>query len=288
MATSDKDYYENASNWGEDQYVTLNNVINNFMVINVGDNKIINDVDRSDIIFHAKRGLQELHYDALKEVQAIEIEMPDDLQIILPRDCVSVIDISWADLNGRLHPMTTSRDMAVINKAFLQDSTGEILFDSEDNALQGTPLTDIRNIDSVVSDDQEVSVRALRDESIGARFGMDTSRANINGTYNINKSLGLVRFSSDVADKLIVLQYISDGLSNVEESSINVHKFAEDYLYKYILYEVVKGKFGIQEYIVTRTKKEWFAAMKNTKIRMMDIHPMDMVQALRGKNKWIK
>ena len=84
------------------------------------------------------------------------------------------------------------------------------------------------------------------------------------------------------------MEYITDGLSNNDEADLKVHKQAEDYLYKYILHEVLKNKFGVQEYIVNRVRRQAFAALKNTKIRMMDIHPMDMIQALKGRNKWIK
>ena len=80
MAITDQQYYNDSSNWGGSQYVKLSDVINNFMIINVGDGKIINDVSRFDVIFHAKRALQELHYDALKEVRSIELEMPETLQ----------------------------------------------------------------------------------------------------------------------------------------------------------------------------------------------------------------
>ena len=71
MATTDQQYYQNSTNWGEDQYVLMADIINNFMLFNVGDDKLINDISRFDVIFHAKRGLQELHYDALKEVNGL-------------------------------------------------------------------------------------------------------------------------------------------------------------------------------------------------------------------------
>jgi len=288
MAITDQQYYSDSSNWGGSQYVNLSDVINNFMIINVGDGKLINDISRFDVIFHAKRGLQELHYDALKEVRSIEIEMPDTLQITLPRDYVGLVRLSWVDDRGRLHPMTTGKHTTSIDKAFLQDDKGNILFSAgaDGEALEGTPLMDIRNMQ--VAESQDTSNDPLNDFIQGGRFGMDTSTANINGTYNINKSLGVVRFSSDVYGKLIVMEYLTDGLSDVSDSDLKLHKFAEDFLYKYILYEVVRNKFGIQEYIVTRAKRDYFASLKNTKLRMMDVHPLDILQAMKGKNKWIR
>ena len=288
MAITDQQYYSDSSNWGESQYVKLSDVINNFMIINVGDGKLINDISRFDVIFHAKRGLQELHYDALKEVRSIEMEMPETLQITLPRDYVGLVRLSWVDDRGRLHPMTTGKHTTSVDKAFLQDDQGNILFSAgaDGEALEGTPLMDIRNMQ--VAESQDTSNDPLNDFIQGGRFGMDTSTANINGTYNVNKSLGVVRFSSDVYGKLIVMEYLTDGLSDVSDSDLKLHKFAEDFLYKYILYEVVRNNFGIQEYIVTRAKRDYFASLKNTKLRMMDVHPLDILQAMKGKNKWIR
>lgn len=288
MAITDQQYYNDSSNWGGSQYVKLSDVINNFMIINVGDGKIINDVSRFDVIFHAKRALQELHYDALKEVRSIELEMPETLQITLPTDYVGLVRISWVDDRGRLHPMTTGKYTTNVDKAFLQDDQGNILFSAgaDGEALEGTPLMDIRNMQ--VAESQDTSNDPLNDFIQGGRFGMDTSSANINGTYNVNRNLGVVRFSSDVYGKLIVMEYLTDGLSGVSDSDLKLHKFAEDFLYKYILYEVVRNKFGIQEYIVTRAKRDYFASLRNTKLRMMDVHPLDILQAMKGKNKWIK
>jgi len=67
----DRDAYGNTveDNYGGYSYITLNDVINNFMVAYVGPNKLVLDVKRTDVIFHAKRRLQEFSYDTLKSVK---------------------------------------------------------------------------------------------------------------------------------------------------------------------------------------------------------------------------
>jgi hypothetical protein len=47
------------ANNGSYSYISLTDVINNFMVAYVGMDKLIPRVKRSDVMFHAKRGLQE-------------------------------------------------------------------------------------------------------------------------------------------------------------------------------------------------------------------------------------
>mgnify|MGYP000977309081 CR=1 FL=1 len=45
-------------NYGSYSYITLNDIVNNFMVAYVGQDKLIPSVKRTDVIFHAKRSLQ--------------------------------------------------------------------------------------------------------------------------------------------------------------------------------------------------------------------------------------
>jgi hypothetical protein len=285
MALTDQQYYENSTNWGENQFVLLKDIINNFNAFYVGDDKIINDVQRYDVVFHAKRGLQELHYDALKDVRALELELPDDLQLELPKDFVRLVRLSWVDDRGRLHPMMMDTE-TTIAKAYLQDDNYNIIFDNNGAATEGTSVIDTKLYQVSTADNDQFS--NLDYEFFGGRFGMATEKTNVNGKYNIDKNLGYIRFSSEVKGKSVVIEYITDGLEYLAEDELKVNKLAEDFLYKYIAHQVIQYKFGVQEYIVRRMKNEAFAAMKNMKIRMMDIHPFDLVHAMKGRNKWIK
>ena len=282
MALTDEQYYGDSANWGDSQFVSLDNIINNFYLFYVGDNKIISEIDRYDIVFHAKRGLQELHYDALKDVRALELDLPDDLQLELPKDFVSLVRLSWVDGQGRFHPMIVNNDSAIV-KAYLQDNDYNVLFDSNGKALEADSITDI-NI--AKSDATEYEVDSA--QNYGGRYGIDTAKANQNGTYRIDKNLGVLRFSSDVKGSTVVIEYITDGLNHVDDADVRVNKLAEDYLYKYIASQILKYRYNVQEYIVRRAKDEAFAALRNTKIRMMNLNPADIAQAARGRDKWIK
>jgi hypothetical protein len=44
----------------------------------------------------------------------------------------------------------------------------------------------------------------------------------------------------------------------------------------------------VQEYIINRVKKEKTASLRNTKIRLSNLHPARLLMSLRGKDKWIK
>ena len=53
-------------------------------------------------------------------------------------------------------------------------------------------------------------------------------------------------------------------------------------------YALLNSKFGVQEYIVNRVKKDKQALLRNAKIRLSNIHPSRLLMNLRGENKWIK
>ncbi|QDP58471.1 MAG: putative structural protein [Prokaryotic dsDNA virus sp.] len=287
MSLTDQQYYQDSSNWGGNQFIKLNDLINNFYLFYVGDDKVLQSVKRYDVVFHAKRALQELHYDALKDVKALELELPPDLQVELPKDFVKLVRLSWVDERGRLHQVMKD-DTSTIAKAYLQDSSYDILFNNDGEAIEGTPYLEQKMTELADAAENKSTASNLSEGQNGGRFGMDTSRANVNGKYRLDKKLGVIRFSSEVKGQFVVIEYITDGLSYLSEDELQVNKLAEDFLYKQIAHQIVSHRFGIQEYIVRRYKNEAFAAMKNMKIRMMDIHPFDLIQSLKGRNKWIK
>ena len=69
---------------------------------------------------------------------------------------------------------------------------------------------------------------------------------------------------------------------------MQVHKFAEEAMYKCIAYAVVNTRFGVPEYIVKRFKQQKFAAVRTAKLRLSNLKLEELTQVLRGKSKQIK
>ena len=126
------------------------------------------------------------------------------------------------------------------------------------------------------------------DYNIGTVYGLNTETANFNPTFNIDKKAGVINFDSSMADQSCVLEYISDGMEGGDESLISVNKLFEKYVYAYIQYEILNSKFGVQEYVVARARKDKTAALRNAKIRMSNMHPGRLLMNLRGLDKQIK
>ena len=50
-------------------------------------------------------------------------------------------------------------------------------------------------------------------------------------------------------------------------------------------YALLNSKFGVQEYIVNRAKKDKQALLRNAKIRLSNIHPSRLLMNLRGEEQ---
>ena len=133
-------YYENSgnipedANWGSYQYVSLEDIVNNFMLIYNDNLQLINNVNRYQVLFFAKRAIQELNYDAFKEIKVLELDVCDRLRYVLPPDYVNYVRISMYK-DGLLSPLSENIQVNSA-KSYLQAHDCKILFDINGNILE--------------------------------------------------------------------------------------------------------------------------------------------------------
>jgi hypothetical protein len=80
-------------------FISLENIINNFIISYTGPGKLIPDSKRTEVVFHARRCLQEFSYETLKSqfsitetlLQAANSYAP--IIITLPKDLVTIVDV---------------------------------------------------------------------------------------------------------------------------------------------------------------------------------------------------
>ena len=72
------DYYY-GNDYGNYQFVSLEDIINQFMIIYTGSGKVINKTSRTDVAFFAQRGLAEMSFDTFKCVKSQEVDIPASL-----------------------------------------------------------------------------------------------------------------------------------------------------------------------------------------------------------------
>ena len=290
-------------NYGSYSYITLNDAIDNFMVGYVGDGKLIQTAKKSDILFFAKRGLQEFSYDTLKSIKSAELTIPASLTLALPQDYVNYVRASWIDQLGVKHIIYPTNNLTISPYyTQIQDEKGVPTQDNFGSDIEGTSITqerwhtgDARDFlidDSGLGGINEFSFNFNQNgEFIGFRdfgrlYGLEPQLANINGYFNLNEREGKMSFSSHLVDRLIVLEYISDGLAY--DSDTRIPKMAEEALYAHILHAIISTRANQPEYVVQRLKKERSAKLRNAKIRLSNIKTEEITQVMRGKSKWIK
>ena len=276
-------------NYGDYQFVAIKDIINNFIISNVGESKLISKLKRSDVAFHAQRGLQELSFDVLPSFKSFEIEIPPTLYMILPKDYVNYVKLSWVDDQGIeriLYPTSKTSNPSSI----LQDSQYEYLFDDQDGekllAVESETLKKFRENNFTQRDINGSDYDLLNIHNYGRRYGIDPQYAQSNGVFFIDRAKGIIHFGSSMVGKIVTLKYISDGVGTDQE--MVVHKFAEQALYNYIAHAVLSTRSNIPEYIVQRYKKELRASKRNARLRLSNIKIEEITQTLRGKSKQIK
>ena len=281
-------------NWGSYAYTKLNDVINNFIVAYVGAGKLIPSVKRTDVIFHAKRAMQEFSYDTLKSINSQELNIPNSLSVAIPQDYVNYVNIHWVDKQGVKHIIMPTQLTSNPYSNPIQDQSGIPMQDNFGDNIEGTSITEERWASNDLKQRNEIRDNSLGFGSFygedgygaGQLYGLDPQYANVNGYFTINEREGKFSFSSDLVGKLIILEYVSDGLST--NLNTRVPKMAEEAMYAYISHAIIASRINQPEYVVNRLKREKSAKLRNTKIRLSNIKLNEIVQVLRGQSKWIK
>ena len=211
-------YYENNgvnptdTNWGSYQYVSLQDVVNNFLLMYSGNHSLVNNEERYKILFHAKRAIQELNYDAFKEIKVLQLTVPESLIYILPSDYVNWVRISLYK-DGWLRPLTENIQ-TISSNAYLQDNTGMILFDQNGGILQ--PQNSEIDLDRLNKTKKSIYLNQGNQFNgqygwnidgmwyfqyqMGAAFGLNTETANFNPTFNIDKKRGVINFDYSISN----------------------------------------------------------------------------------------
>ena len=287
-------------NYGSYEYIKLTDAIDNFMVGYVGDGKLIQNAKKSDVLFFAKRSLQEFSYDTLKSIHSQELTIPASLSVILPQDYVNYVRVSWIDQMGVKRIIYPANNLTIAPFGTpIQDQAGTPTQDNFGENVEGTSITTERwkgANDNIINGQQGNNISEVIDFrnaygidgswNWGRQYGLDPAAAQANGWFNMNERDGKMSFSSNLSGKLIVLEYISDGLAY--DSDTKVPKLAEDALYASMLYSIISTRSGQQEYLVQRLQKDRRAKLRNAKIRLSNIKLDEIIQVMRGKSKWIK
>jgi len=191
-------------------YNTLGDAINNFLIAYVGAGKLIPSVKRTDVIFHAKRGLQEFSYDTLKSIKSAELNINPSLNVILPQDYVNYVGVSWIDQLGVKRPIYPANNLTISPFSTpIQDEAGVPTNDNFGDNIEGTSLTEERwkrandnlingqignNVDELINFQNAYGFEGSW--NWGRQYGLDPQTSQANGWFNINEREGKMSFSA--------------------------------------------------------------------------------------------
>ena len=289
------------NNYGSYEYISINDIVNNYLVAYVGEQKLIPNIKRTDVIFHAKRGLQEFSYDTLKSIKSVELQIPPSLALVIPQDYVNYVRLSFIDGLGVKHIIYPANNLTIAPyEALSQDQAGMPIQDANSSNVEVPPTTIERwnaANDKLITGNWEINSAynttawldgypLLWQQQLGQRYGLNPETTQNNGWFLIDERRGTFNFSNSLAGQLVTIEYISDGLST--DLDTKVPKMAEDAMYAHINHAVLSSRINQPEYIVQRYKKERSAKLRNAKIRLSNIKTDEIVQVMRNKSKWIK
>jgi hypothetical protein len=269
--TTEKEYYS-GNNHGNYQFISIKQIIDNFLFSYVGEDRIIPRANRMDVSYHAYRSFQELSYDTLKSIKSQEIDLPPSLSMLMPQDYVNYVKLTVLTDEGlerTLYPISKTSNP----KAILQDDNYNYIYDVDGNIVDAVSTTST----NFSADPHDVSD--------GNRLKVE-SQFNSNGDFYIDTVNGTIGFSSNLSGKTVTLKYISDGLGTDAETL--VHKFAEEAMYKSIACEMVSTRANTPEYVVNRFKRDKYSAVRKAKLRLSNLKMEEVTQLMRGKSKQLK
>ena len=286
-----------SENYGGYSWIKLNDVIDNFMFAYVGEDKILQRVRRNDVIFHARRCLQEFSYDILRVIKSQELTIPPSLSVPIPQDYVNYVNVSWADSSGILHPIYPLNGLSGNPYELpIQDGAGVPTQDQfENNFEANTSIIENRwqtaTTPEITGDYDPFDFQGVYDwiwwkQAYGMRYGLNPSTSQENGWFSINERTGKFSFSSNLANLQIILEYVSDGLAY--DSDTKIPKLAEDAMYSAIMYSILSVRRFSDGGMLQLYKREKYAKMRNAKIRLQNLKLDEITQTFRNQSKWIK
>ena len=274
----------------------LNDIISNFMIAYVGDDKVLSKVPRYEIALWGQKAVQEFSYDVLHSEKAIEIQLSPLRQMSLPSDYVNYIKISYTDAWGVERTILPSNTTHA-NQGIAQDENYKYLYDQDGNVIyaeESETIERFQKAKNIVSTEETLNYYngyyAFDDFGYyGRRYGLTPEFQNKNGSFVLDLNAGQIYFDSTIPqDTYVTLSYISDGLGdNGNFDNVYVPKMAEDAVMASMLYNLCKLRLatapGAGAY-----KKEASAKIRNAKIRIANMKTAEMTNIFRNKAKWIK
>lgn len=269
-------YYENEDLYGGSQYVSFKDILDGLLMeIESDDDHYLKGIKRPQMMRCLKNAIREVHPKASNRWERFEITVPASLVFPLPQDYLNYTMVSLVGTDSvtgsiRLYPLDINYNINIA-EGFLQDDTGNILFDND-----GFILT---------ADSSNAYASPYQTYAFCSAYQpmLDTSKLSKYGEFTIDTNRGYILFSSNLAEQEIVFEYISDGLK-ANEADIEVNKFLRSTIENLCYYYAIERKRHVPESEKRRALNRFKTTLHQSKLDLSDISMLRIARVLRSKN----
>ena len=273
-------YYEGDENQhGNYQYVSIEQIIDKMILETLDDDSYIKNVKRHTLIAHAKDAIREVNKRAAADNLEFEITIPNSLVITLPQDyiryeMVSVVVVDETTGARRLQPLDVNCNI-ITAIGYLQDNDAELLFDADGQ---------IATADS--SNAYAFPYQTYGFVNAGGQYRLDTSKLSRFGEFKVDERRGKMLFSSELMDKEVVVQYVSDGLqAELTESEITVHKDVQRCITDWIYFACIEGKRNVPDREKKRALDRYKTTLHQAKMDRADFNLLQIARQVSARSK---
>jgi hypothetical protein len=140
-------------------FISLNDVINNFIISYTGPGKLIPDSKRTEVVFHARRCLQEFAYETLKSQFVVDLAaLPATYS--LPADFVGVVSVIVDE-----NVFTQVASNPSVEQYAINYTTKVMSFNATD---VGEPDFELKYLSNALTTDENAAIPKLAEEALYA------------------------------------------------------------------------------------------------------------------------
>jgi len=269
-------YYTNGQ--GDYQYLPLKDIVNSLLFEFRQDDHYLKNIRRSTILYFAKECIRTYNKQVFEDILAVEMTVPENLVLPVPHNFVDYVRVSVTYLDAstssyRLKPLKINRNISIA-QAYLQDNNYNILFTNSGSVLTG-------NVNNAYG--APYKKYTFDNSTMGGQFELDTSKLSKWGEFNIDERGGKLLFSSNLYNKDIVLEYVSDGLGfdTYAEDAIRVHKVLVKMLKDWVYLSCLEQKRNVPANEKERARRRFNTSKHQAKLDRSDF---DLLEISRGMN----
>lgn len=263
--------------------VFLSDVIDNIMVQALPDDSFLSGINRFHAVLLAKRIMQDLNYDVMREVRVYEAPITSTNKVIPPIDFVDYIRLSYVTSRGMLIPIFTNKKLS-ISFNYVRESDGEIVVDSNGYPLQ---------VDGSRRTEDDIFFRNNRRFNVflptydteyiydNALYGITGGQCSYTGDYRYdpaNREFLLDNVPEDFTS--VVIEYISDPiLAERDPTLIRIHKYFQSALEAGIYYLYIDKLRNVPRVEKEAARREYYNEIRKSRRRMFT-KPQELIQKL--------